>query len=404
MRAIDVHGFAGAFTLATKQAGFEIRAKREGPGGFGVPLVDANRHLIGDLEIQVSEPREWEAKDAELVFGNPPCSGFSMRSVLIHTAAGRVDWRGVDASANECMWDLVRFASRCEPAMVIFESVPGAGRKGRELMLQLRLELERLSGRSFDLFHVFHNAASVGGAAIRSRYFWVASSIPFGIEPPEVERVVTLRDRISDLEQVPLGSVEGHVCQESRRAIRMAKLAESGMWFEGERSGTAIRRAKEAGYDLGWENEPVSETGETQFAPMRLRYDYPSPVITGGALWEAFHPALPRFITHREAARIQGFPDDWIAQPAVEASNGARWWGKGVPVESGRWIATWARRALEGSPGAWKGEIVGDRERLLDVSDDWRRAFDPKAGTRTDSRSKRQIQLQAARFGEPALF
>jgi site-specific DNA-cytosine methylase len=93
----------------------------------------------------------------------------------------------------------------------------------------------------------------------------------------------------------------------------------------------------------------------------------PARVITGAALQSVLHPWLPRTITHREAARIMGFPDDWVIYPM--RSNGLQsTWGKGITVQCGRWIATWARRSLDGSPGELRGSTVKDREYFITAS------------------------------------
>lgn len=75
-RAVDCQSFAGGFTLGVVQAGFELAGKREDVGGFGVQNCLANRHILGyNWQAQVSEPKDWEVvNDAQLVFGNPPCS------------------------------------------------------------------------------------------------------------------------------------------------------------------------------------------------------------------------------------------------------------------------------------------------------------------------------------------
>lgn len=75
-RAVDVLSFAGGFTLGMVQAGFELAGKRELPGGFGVANCEANRHLLGhQWKTQVGHPESWEViSDAQVVFGNPPCS------------------------------------------------------------------------------------------------------------------------------------------------------------------------------------------------------------------------------------------------------------------------------------------------------------------------------------------
>ena len=85
MQAVDCQGLAGAFTLGTKRAGFDIVAKLELPGGFGVENCEANRHLLGDFETTVSNWSDWPHYDVPYIFGNPPCSGFS----LLNTVAAK---------------------------------------------------------------------------------------------------------------------------------------------------------------------------------------------------------------------------------------------------------------------------------------------------------------------------
>src|SRR5688572_10802400 len=191
--AMDAYGFAGGFTMGVVQAGFELRGKREA-SEFGIPACEANRHLLGDnWEAQQGDPAQWVPEDVDLVFGNPPCSGFSLMSVAAATVEGdtgrRRDYRGVHAPVNACMWNFTNFAAKCNPDIAIFESVTGAAKLGLPLMRDLRSNLEEKTSDRWDLYHVIHDAASVGGAALCRRYFWVASRIPFGIELPEVTRV-----------------------------------------------------------------------------------------------------------------------------------------------------------------------------------------------------------------------
>lgn len=76
MRAVDVYGFAGGFTLGMVQAGFELIAKKENAQGFGAANCEANRTLLGNnWKTQKSPATQWEVMpDAQVVFGNPPCS------------------------------------------------------------------------------------------------------------------------------------------------------------------------------------------------------------------------------------------------------------------------------------------------------------------------------------------
>src|SRR5690606_41667924 len=50
-------------------------------------------------------------------------------------------------------------------------------------------------------------------------------------------------------------------------------------------------------------------------SPIRWSYAQPGRVVTGAGPNICLHPTLPRTFTHREIARILGFPDDWLIEP-----------------------------------------------------------------------------------------
>jgi hypothetical protein len=105
-------------------------------------------------------------------------------------------------------------------------------------------------------------------------------------------------------------------------------------------------------------------------APVRWQGDLPARVITGGALGSVIHPTLDRTITHRETARVMGFPDDWLIDP-IPRGGLAPTWGKGITVDCGRWIGEWIRAALDGAPGTFAGDLVGERESSIDCTNSW---------------------------------
>jgi len=374
MKAVDCQSFAGGFALGVVQAGFELVAKREYPGAFGVAAMEANRHLLGtSWETESADPETWTPVKADLVFGNPPCSGFSQRSAvrgkLDDGSMGWVKFRGIDSEANKCMWALIEYAAKCDPEIVVFESVQGAFRTGRSLMQDLRARLEELTDTEWNLHHVLHNVADLGGAQVRPRYFWVASRIPFGIRISEPIVRATVRDRIGSLSDIPLDSLDGHVIDDSAQERRIHDFASTGEWGEDEMSGDVIRRVEETGSTFeSWNGPFVTDRGTTQFAPRHLAWDKPSRVLTGDAPWKIVHPEHPRTLTHREIATLTGFPVEWTCEPYTRKKANSYWWGKGICVEAGQWIATQAYNALEGSPGEYSGEDIGDREFLIDAS------------------------------------
>lgn len=385
----DCMCFAGGFTLGMVQAGFDLVAKRELPGGFGVPNCEANRVLLGDnWRSEVGAGETWSPVVADVVVGNPPCSGFSVMTDK--------RWRGVDAKVNACMWSFSNYVAACQPQIAVMESVRVAFTTGRSLMQQLRDNVEEKTGLRYELYHVYQNAIDLGGSAQRPRYFMVMSRLPFGVEYPRVHTPM-LRDVIGDLDGLrptwelqpyrrpptwwskqarsDSGAVDGHIGANSPYVQRGIELLHAnGDWPQ----GMAIARVYRQYYDKTGTLPPLS-LGQLPrllekdwfmgFTTMvRWREDRPARVITGAALQSVLHPWLPRTITNREAARIMGFPDDWRIQPLK--SGGAKCqptWGKGITVQCGKWIGDWVRNALDGTPGSINGETIGDHEHFIDV-------------------------------------
>lgn len=435
--AIDCQGFAGGFTLGMARAGFNVIEKREDVGGFGVPIVDHNRDLINpDLNIEVGPPDTWRAVKADVVFGNPPCSGFSGLTGLCN----QTGWdTGMDHAINQCMWHFVAYAAACNAKIAIMESVQLAFTKGQDLMQALRFDMEERTGRQYDLIHVLHNNAGVGGASVRKRYFMVLArkGLRFGIEPPVVDRVPILGDVLYDLEPLALrpdaqryrrqprdlyaaslrsdsGRVDGHDVIHNRENDGCRWIAENTPeWRPAEYIGDAFRRLIKA--RGGIDNLPdvvLSKDGELRQAFLathayrqRRAYAYKAAgVLSGTGCEDTIHPTLPRQLTFREGARIMGFPDDWSLEPILESGRPGRiwqnqkWLGKGISVPCGEWIGGWAKRTLERNPGPWRGtKLGGEREWVINVTNDHKAVYDERTGECRDSRSRDLIREMESR-------
>ena len=104
------------------------------------------------------------------------------------------------------------------------------------------------------------------------------------------------------------------------------------------------------------------------YMPKRWRADHHAHVMAGNALWDVVHPTKDRVFTYREAARIMGFPDNWHVDTYWNNRNGSIVFGKGVVVDSGRWIGAAAKSFVEGTSLEDAGEIVGEREVVINHS------------------------------------
>lgn len=394
--AVDCLGFAGGFTLGMVQAGFQLLGKREMKGGFGVPSCEVNRHLLsGDWRAEIGDSTTWTIPDAQpaVVFGNPPCSGWSVMAPK--------KFRGGGSPALDCTWNFVRYVARVRPLIAVFESVQQAftHADGLPTMRALRDYIETETGDAWTLHHVLHNAYSVGGAAQRRRYFWLVSRVPFGIEYPVLTTRPTLMDVWDDLKALNLqwgaqpyrsiahewttqllsssGQVDGHMTLNSPLTRRMSDLMRDIDWKQGDNLSHTARAYYERFGRLpdSWratEDKIIARDFKMGFTlPTRWREDQYARVITGSALQSVIHPRLNRTITHREAARVMGFPDDWLIEPLRDTSGLALTWGRGITVQCGRWIGEWIKRALDGDHGSVAGDAIGDREYSIDVTKSW---------------------------------
>lgn len=425
LRAVDVLGFAGGFTLGVVRAGFTLVGKRELKGGFGVANCEANRGLLGDAwTAEATAAEAWSVPQggADLVFGNPPCSGFSVLSAK--------EFRGVGSKIEHCMWSFVRYAARVDPKIVIFESVQQAYTQGRTLMSDLLAELKKLTGDdSWTLTHVLHNNYSVGGVSMRPRYFWVASRVPFGTDDPVPLKLPTLWDAIGDLSTLSdkvtpqmyltdaswygsryrsvTGEVDGHVSLKNPNTRRTRDLLETTYWPAGDDLQRVLRRYYEANGELpaSFKHVEAKLVAKDFFSgfntPVRWHADRAARVITGAGLINTIHPYLNRTATHREVARIMGFPDDWLIEPFYNGPGATMTWGKGISVPCGEWIARCARRALEGEPGTNVGRELEDGSRVVDVTHNWKRSCDTMIVAGKNTTRSIVVQRREASVTEP---
>jgi DNA (cytosine-5)-methyltransferase 1 len=399
-KAVDVMSFAGGFTLGMVQAGFKLVGKREMKGGFGVANCEANRHLLGhDWRAEATDPSKWSVVSADVVFGNPPCSGFS--------AMSHRDFRGAESKINQCMWSFVEYAARVNPQIAVFESVQQAFTRpdGKDLMQRLRRHIEELTGEKWNLYHIKHNAYSVGGAAQRRRYFWLVSRIPFGVEIPRLTRLPSLNDIIEDLANLSdtwsaqpyrapsswwadsrrsvSGFVDGHKTLSSPIVGRVRDLMAKVDWQPKEHVQEICRRYYQQEGELppSWKATEAKLVANDFFqgftTPVRWSGDEPARVITGGGLITTIHPFENRTITHREAARILGFPDDWRIWPLRRVTGLSATWGKGITVDCGRWVGNSIHRALMDDPAPHTGIEINEREFVIDCTTSWKQVSKP---------------------------
>ena len=399
---IDCNGLAGFMSYGFVKSGMEMQL-RTGTLNFGNPIAELNRHHLGDnwSSFFSDDESEWPVQQADVVVGCPPCSGWSVWSGPAN--------RGPDAAAHEHTRAFMRYAAKVQPKLIIFECVQQAYTQGRDAMVKYRDLVESLSNKKYDLYHVMMNNLQVGGFSYRPRYFWVAAEegLNFGASVTAPEEMPTIMDIIGDLEDLEMswdpqkikktpskyvkdlvrkdGLVDGHIAKSNVHAQRITEVFDilgNGGWSGRENLSKALRNAVAQNNDTfpqSWAGIAEKIRGkdfDLGFSqPARWPANSWCNVLTGSCLDHVVHPTQPRLITHREAARMQGLPDDWEFSEARGYSALQSTWGKAVAAQAGKWIGDMALATLEGQPAGPQGELIGDREYLLHTDKGFSRHF-----------------------------
>lgn len=268
--------------------------------------------------------------EADVVIGGPPCQGFSL---LNKNRAGDL---------RRALWEPFLDVVEASKARVfVMENVPELYRSDEFAQIERRAQ-----GMTFTLRAGILNAANYGTPQLRKRTIIIGYKVD-AVLPPlfppqathkspdeigELADWLTVRDAIGGLPKKPLGTEIGERAttlglhfgrmptKTSLRRYRM--VPPGGNRFDLQRRAPEITpgcwiRKTSGGTDLFgrlWWNRPAVTIRTEFFKPEKGRY---------------LHPEEHRPITHREAARLMGFPDDFVfAGSKVEV---ARQIGNAVP-------------------------------------------------------------------------
>ena len=271
---------------------------------------DATAKMVLQADIRLVAPEEILKRfalgpgDLCLLHGGPPCQPFSQ----IGKRQGIKDPRGL------LIFEMVRFAKVLRPHAIMIEQVPsflGARiSEEKRVVGELHRQFEALD---YDLHIELLDTQSVGLPQNRKRVFMVAvpKGNPFALGDFVPRRQSTVGEAFNDLPAPCLKgdqpSVPNHIdITPSRDRERISYVAE-GSWLSKSYNAPAEVLCK------------LTRKDTTKFR--RLHRDAPSPTLRCGEPF--YHPTDNRYITPREAARLQGFPDEHVFVGPIRGRTGS---------------------------------------------------------------------------------
>lgn len=309
-RALSLFAGCGGLDIGADRAGFNTVCSVE----YDPHCVSTLRHnspgkIVWQVDVKALDPeRVCDALglapgDLSLLHGGPPCQPFSQ----IGRKAGLSDPRG------KLVFEMVRFAKAMRPTAVIIEQVPkfldAPAADGMTVLQVLQAEFDSIG---YDLKASILDASNFKVPQRRKRAIIVC--VPqgqnFAYPLPKMSIPVTVGDVIDDL---PMP-----VC------LGQAPLAPNHIDITPDRDRYRISFVPEGLWLSKVENVPadvvkgLSHKDSTKFR--RLNRNEPSLTLRCGEA--LYHPVEDRYLTPRESARIQGFPDNHVLVGPIRRRTG----------------------------------------------------------------------------------
>jgi len=265
-------------------------------------------------EIKQKEITTENVKQKMILFGGPPCQGFSTSNQKTRSEANPLNWLFVE---------YMRIVKLVKPDWVVFENVKGILETAKGIFFNM--VLSELHSCGYTTSHWVLNAADYGVPQNRNRLFVVGSLDGKRVNRPDptVSKHVTVKQAISDLPDLENGALICFVPHKHKPKTKYACLMCSGLGGSSnhlitKNSSKVIERYKHIPQGGNWVNIPkklmknYTDTSRCHTGIYhRLKEDSPSVVIGNFRKNMLIHPRQDRGLSVREAARLQSFPDSY---------------------------------------------------------------------------------------------
>lgn len=409
--AIDLFAGAGGFSLGIEQAGFDVAVAVEHDPihglvhAFNFPqtkVLCADVAQLSGQDIQKAVA-EWAAKNRQrsrsshapvskipidLVFGGPPCQGFST-----------IGKRQIDDVRNTLVFEFCRLVKELQPRYFVMENVPGLRMTKYSSILERLLSEFKAAGYEITEPVQVLNAANFGVPQQRRRLFVLGSQVGLNkLAYPEPElrspsEYITVKDAIADLPNLDDFDELHHTDSIQLTPEQLYPMHEQATLYVKQLRGLSCEVSNFA-YSRWWNPKALTSSMQTRHTERSIerfqetlpgkiesisrlrRLDWHKPCYTlragtgsdRGAYTSPrpIHPEYPRVISVREAARLHSFPD-WF-RFHITKWHGFREVGNAVPPLLARALGHQILTALELKPLVPKVSLELGNPQLLRFS------------------------------------
>jgi DNA (cytosine-5)-methyltransferase 1 len=322
MTGIDIFSGVGGMSLGALMAGVNVKFAVDNDKHTAETFLANHKDvtmLNDDIQKLLSIPLK-KTKDTTILFGGPPCQGFSYSNQRTRNKNNAKNW---------LFKEFVRVTKLWGPDWFVLENVSGILHTEKGFFLEQILNDFHAIG--YTLSYKLCNASDFGVSQKRARFFLVGSKHGITFEFPDTteQQIVTVKDAISDLPQLTNGANFEKLEYKTKATSTYAKILRGENKYSfcnnvTRNSDLVIERYKYIPQGGNWESIPnhlmtnyKDHSRCHDGIYYRLKEDEPSVVIGNYRKNMLIHPIEDRGLSVREAARLQSFPDWFIFKGTV---------------------------------------------------------------------------------------
>ncbi|GHE49573.1 DNA cytosine methyltransferase [Sphingobacterium griseoflavum] len=315
--AVDIFSGAGGLSIGAEMAGIKVKfaVEKDPHAAETFAFNHPGTKVIEEDICDVNPNDHIDDEDVFVVFGGPPCQGFSTSNTKT---------RNSDNANNKLFNEFLRFVEQLNPRWFVFENVEGitSYEKGNTVKTIKGL-FEELGYSTTEKVLV---ASDYGVPQDRNRFIMVGNRVGIDFEFPEKRtKKVTVGEAIADLPKLANGdqfnklpyTLELSDSSDYSKIMR-GKQDFATQNFVSRNQSYVLDRYKYIGQGQNWKAIPnhlmenySNKNNCHSGIYKRLHAEKPSVVISNYRKNMLIHPFQDRGLSVREAARLQSFPDSF---------------------------------------------------------------------------------------------